>query len=114
METVKENLGELKKIIDWYGEHIDWLKTIKDYLELKYDIFSKLRDTVDVALEVWFDWTIEDLTSEVFLKLDKAMWKDYIEDKGVLAKWMLILEWDKEALQNEIEFIKNFDKILND
>lgn len=107
-EKLEETLKLLRKIKDWYWSELEDLSEIQQYFNTKYDIFNKLCDTVDVALSVWFDWEVEDLTKEVFMQIDKSLGEDYIEDKWVLAKWVSILEGNLEVIKEELKFMRDF------
>lgn len=80
----------------------------RDYLNDKYKIYSKVCDTVEIALQTW---EVDDsFLDTVFLQVKEKMWDTYTDSHWFLARAILILEWNQEAIDNEKTFIEEWDK----
>lgn len=113
MSKLERNLKKLQKIRDWYWTIEEEDKTFRDYLNNKYEVFNKVCWVAEVFIEQGYDWEVDWLTSQVFLKVNEGLEDNFSIDKGLFARALLILEGDEDSLRNEQEFIDNYTKILN-
>ena len=80
----------------------------RDYLNDKYKIYSRVCDTVEIALQTW---EVDDsFLDSVFLQVKEKMWDTYTDSHWFLARAILILEWNQEAIDNEKNFIEEWNK----